>query len=68
MSDLKRNPLPATSKVYRFDYSGLDVITVEGGAEVYRYVRLPPDDDEETIAGAPPVVRLPAVVNTPNEN
>jgi|SaaInlV_120m_DNA_2_1039728.scaffolds.fasta_scaffold203950_1 hypothetical protein len=68
MSDLKTVPPQRKSEIYRFDYSGLDVITVEGGAEVYRYVRLPPDDDEETIAGAPPVVRLLAVVNTPNEN
>ena len=68
MSDLKRNPLQTTSKIYRFDYSGLDVINVQGEAEVYRYVRLPPDNREETIAGAPPVVRLPLVVNPPSEN
>ena len=68
MNDLKRNPLHRKSDIYRFDYSGLHVVTVEDGAEVYRYVRLPPDDGEETIAGAPPVVRIPLVPNTPKEN
>jgi hypothetical protein len=68
MSDLKRNPLQESIHIYKFDYSGLSIASVKGGAKDYQYVRLPHDNGEETFAGAPPVVRFPAEANTPREN
>jgi hypothetical protein len=68
MSDLKRSPLQELVHIYKFDYSGLSIATVNGGDKDYQYVRVPHDHGEETFAGAPPVVRFPAAANTTREN